>query len=157
VRVWRIGAETRTYKADDLSGGGASLKPGRWNAAGEPVVYAATSIALAVLETAASVDSAGLPLNRFVVAIDVPTKIWEKRREAHASVLPGGWDAVPAGMTSVSVGSKWLSSKSSAVLTVPSVIVPEEDVVLINPLHHDFAKVTAKTSRRFAYNTLFRA
>ena len=51
--LWRIATETREYRAIDLSGAGAARDPGRWNAAREPVVYCAPTIAIAVLETAA--------------------------------------------------------------------------------------------------------
>ena len=52
MKLWRIAAETRQYAADDLSGAGAARHPGRWNDVGEPVLYTAPSISLAVLETA---------------------------------------------------------------------------------------------------------
>ena len=29
MRLWRIAAETRRYPADDLTGGGAAISPGR--------------------------------------------------------------------------------------------------------------------------------
>lgn len=63
--LWRIAADTRTYSADDLSGLGAAMYPGRWNEVKQAVLYSAPTIAIAVLETAAHVDDAGLPLDRF--------------------------------------------------------------------------------------------
>jgi len=72
VKLWRIAAETRKYAADDPSGGGAAASPGRWNDKHEPTVYCAATIAMAVLEIAAHIDDAGLPLNKYVVEIDVP-------------------------------------------------------------------------------------
>jgi hypothetical protein len=42
------------------------------------------------------------------------------------------------------------------VLELPSVIIPEESIALLNPVHPDAARVTAKTVRRFEYNRLFR-
>ena len=133
--LWRIAAETRRYGAADLSGAGAAAKPGRWNAIGEPVLYAAPTLALAVLETAAHIDDAGLPQNRFVVRIDVPDKIWRAR---------------------TTLGSRWLREGASAVLEVPSVIVPEETVVVINPAHRDTARIKAAVVRRFEYQRLYR-
>ena len=47
--LWRIAAETRKYSAHDLTGGGAAAHPGRWNDDKQPVVYAAPTIAIAVL------------------------------------------------------------------------------------------------------------
>jgi RES domain-containing protein len=51
VAVWRIGTEAPTYAANDLSGNGARITGGRWNSKGVPVVYSASNIALATLET----------------------------------------------------------------------------------------------------------
>ena len=133
--LWRIASETRRYGAADLTGAGAAAKPGRWNAIGEPVLYAAPTLAMAVLETAAHIDDAGLPQNRFVVRIDVPDKIWRAR---------------------TTLGSKWLREGASALLEVPSVIVPEESVVVINPAHRDSARIKAAVVRPFEYQRLYR-
>ncbi|HTH77378.1 MAG TPA: RES family NAD+ phosphorylase [Ramlibacter sp.] len=154
--LWRIAAETRQYKANDLSGGGAARSPGRWNEAGQAVLYAAPTIAIAVLETAAHIDDGGFPLNRYLVRIDVPTAVWKKRRELDVAGLPLTWDAIPAGATSAQIGAAWIKSRGSAVLIVPSVIVPEEQAALVNPAHPDIAKISATVLRPFEYNKLFR-
>ena len=155
--LWRIATETRQYAATDLSGAGAARSPGRWNEEGQPVVYTTVSIALAVLETAAHINDKGLPLNRFLVRIDVPQAVWDAREERPAAALPPSWAAIPAGAASVKVGSNWRASLSSALLLVPSVIVPEEYAALINPAHADAGKITATVVRPFEYNRLFRA
>ena len=157
MNLWRIAAETRSYSADDLSGAGAADHPGRWNDFGERVVYCAQTIAMAVLETAAHIDDTGLPLNRFLVRIDLTDEIWAQREELLPTNLRANWSAVPAGRASVRVGSDWLRSRQSVVLLVPSVIVPEESIALINPRHADAAKVSAQVVRRFDYNALFRS
>ena len=154
--LWRIAAETRRYAADDLSGGGAATHPGRWNADKQAVLYAAPSIALAVLETAAHMDDAGLPLNRYLVRIDVPDDVWSAREELDASALPVTWSAIPAGRASIKLGADWLTSLRTAILLLPSVIVPEERVALINPGHPASARLTATIVRQFDYKRLFR-
>jgi RES domain-containing protein len=154
--LWRIAAETRKYKADDVSGGGAAKSPGRWNESGQAVLYTAPTIAIAVLETAAHIDDGGLPLNRFLVRLDVPQAIWRKRTELATDVLPPTWSAIPAGATSARIGSEWLNALGSAILVVPSVIIPEEQAALINPAHPDAAKIKAKVVRPFEYSKLFR-
>ena len=157
MKLWRIAAETRKYPATDLSGGGAASSPGRWNNDKEPVVYSAPAIAMAVLETAAHVDDSGLPLNRYLVEIDVPDDVWAKREQIDIAKLLPAWAAIPAGRASVKVGSNWLSSLTSPILMVPSVIVPEEWVSLINPKHSEASRITAKLVRLFEYNRLFRS
>jgi RES domain-containing protein len=156
VNVWRIAAETRAYAADDLSGGGAAAHPGRWNDTGEPVLYCAPTLAMAVLETAAHIDDSGLPLNRFVVRIDVPDGVWAQREELRADQLPAAWSAIPAGRASVRTGSAWLAARRTSILLLPSVIVPEESIALINPSHADALAISARIVRRFEYNALFR-
>mgnify|MGYP006297632273 CR=1 FL=1 len=154
--LWRIASETRRYRAADLSGAAAAAKPGRWNDFGEPVLYTATTIAMAVLETAAHLDDAGLPLNRFLVRLDVPDKIWTARTTLRPDALPATWSAIPAGRASVALGSRWLKEGAAALLEVPSVIVPEESVVVINPAHRDTARIKAAVVRPFEYQRLFR-
>lgn len=157
VRLWRIAQETRAYKATDLSGAGSAHDPGRWNAAGEAVVYTAVHLSLAVLETAAYVNPAGLPLNRFVIAIDVPAADWASREELDAVTLDPAWLAIPAGRASVDLGSAWYQSLRSLLLVVPSAIVPEERNVIVNARHPRAAGVSATVVRPFSYVTLFRA
>lgn len=49
-------------------------------------------------------------------------------------------------------GSAWLSSSRTALLAVPSVIIVEEDNVLINPAHPDAKRIAAIKARRFVYD-----
>jgi len=156
VALWRIATETRSFRADDLSGAGAAGFPGRWNNAGEYVVYAAPTLALAVLETTAHLDDRGLPLNRFVVRIEVPAAVWKARETIDAATLNPAWCAIPGGRASADRGSAWYRGGSTALLQVPSVIVPEECAVLINARHADAASLAATTVRAFDYNRLFR-
>lgn len=153
MRVWRIATEGREYSAEDLSGKGAESSGGRWNRVGLPVVYAAESIALACLETVVHV-AGGLPLNRYLVRIEIPEHLWQARE--HPAAWPAGWDARPEGKASLDFGDDWLKSGRSLILIVPSVIVPEECVVLINPRHPDASMVKAVNERRWDYDPRIR-
>ncbi len=153
VPVWRIAVEAPTYAASDLSGTGAKMTGGRWNSKGTPVVYCAINIALATLETVHYLRSGGLPFNRYLVRIDVPDAVWDKRQVL--APLPNGWDAIPAGLTARTAGDAWISSGASALLLVPSVIVPDEHNVLINPQHGDAAAIVAVTLKRWIYDPRF--
>lgn len=139
-----------------MSGAGAAKDPGRWNTHGEWVIYAAPTLAMAVLETSAHIDDNGLPLNKYVIEIDVPDTVWAARRRIDASDLPVGWDAIPHGMISIEFGSAWYASGAQAILELPSAIAPEETIVLINAKHPEAREITAKATRRFQYNLLFR-
>lgn len=152
ITLWRIGVDAPAYEAHDLGGKGAERSGGRWNRPGRPLVYASTSIALACLETVVHLGGGDLPLNRYLVRIDVPGEVWTRRivRESHD--LPLGWDAVPEGKVSLDLGDAWLRGLDSALLVVPSAIVPEEANVLINPVHPQAATLQAMKRRRWLYD-----
>ncbi len=150
--VWRIATDTRTYEADDLTGAGAKITGGRWNAAGEALVYASETQALACLETVVHLNAGGLPLNRYLVSITIPPALWASARTETPGSLPVGWDADPSGRASVQFGSSWLRSAATALLRVPSVIVPDEYNVLINPLHPDASQIVATKIRKWLYD-----
>ena len=156
MKLWRIAAETRQYQADDLSGAGAARNPGRWNRPGEQVLYTAPTLSLAVLETAAHIDDAGLPLNRFVVEITLPPETWKRRRTLEPQDLDPAWRSIPAGIASIDAGSAWYKTGASVLLLVPSVIVEEEFCVLINTTHADAKGLSARIIRQFEFNRLFR-
>jgi RES domain-containing protein len=150
--LWRIGVDTPTYPADDLSGKGAEGAGGRWNAKGAPMVYTSQTRALACLETVVHFNAGGLPLNRYLVQIDVPDAIWKAAVVQSAAALDIGWDAEPPGRVSIDLGTAWLRAKTSALMIVPSVIVPEELNVLLNPLHPDSRGLTGKKVRKWVYD-----
>ena len=156
IVLWRIGVDTAFYTADDLSGKGAEKTGGRWNRPGLPVAYAASSIALAALETVVHLHLENLPLNRYLVRIDVPQDLWAARQSHASAGLPVGWDAQPAGMVSLDFGDAWLKGRTSALCELPSVIVPEESNVLINPAHPDAARIRATKLRKWLYDVRLR-
>ena len=151
--LWRIAPDTPDYVAHDLSGKGAEITGGRWNRKGLPVVYAASTASLAALETIVHFAAAGLPLNRFLVRIDVPDDLWDARRSATPASLEVGWNAVPAGKVSLDFGDAWLKDAAAPlVLEVPSVIVPEESNLLLNARHPQMSRVKASKLRLWQYD-----
>ena len=152
VHLWRVASDTPTWTADEMSGKGAAGKGARWNHPGELVTYAATSISLAAWETRAHFGrGAALPWNRFLVRIDVPDDVWAARQML-SRPPPVGWNAIPEGVVSRNEGSTWLKAGTSALLAVPSVIIDEEDNILINPAHVDSVRIVASKVRRFVYD-----
>lgn len=149
--LWRIASDTPSYEAHDLSGKGAEKSGGRWNRAGTPVVYASTSRALACLETVVHLSAQPLPLNRYLVRLNVPIAAWSAAIIADPAKLIG-WDAEPAGKASLDWGSAWLVSKASLLAKVPSIIVAEEWNVLLNPAHPDAGMVSATKVRKWTYD-----
>jgi len=150
VKLWRIGVDTPAYQANDLTGKGAELNGGRWNPKAAPVIYTSVSQALACLEALVHID-VPLPLNRYLVRIDVPRKAWAERvvfkPAAHV-----GWDAEPAGQVSIEWGALWLSGNTTLLAQVPSIVVPDEANILINPRHPDIVQVRATKIRKWSFD-----
>jgi RES domain-containing protein len=63
-----------------------------------------------------------------------------------------GWDAIPPGRVSLDVGDQWSALLSSVLLIVPSVIVPEDRNILVNPAHPHGARLQARKLRRWTYD-----
>lgn len=153
--VWRIATDTPDYTADDLGGAGAKATGGRWNRPGVALLYCSENIALASMETFVHINARGLPLNRYLVRVEIADPVW---RAALTLKVDGpadavGWDAIPTGKVSLDAGDAWVASGASALLRVPSVIVPEEQNILINPLHPDMKRITASKLRRWHYDS----
>jgi RES domain-containing protein len=154
--LWRIGTDTSTYVADDLSGRGAEKDGGRWNRKGTPLLYVSSSRALACLETLVHIGGGrSLPLNRYLVELAVSDAAWNARTifDPAANI---GWDAEPAGKISIDWGDAWARSKTSLLAEVPSVIVPEEMNILVNPSNAEISKVVAAKQRRWTYDMRLR-
>lgn len=152
MRVWRIATETPDYLADDLSGTGAKITGGRWNKKGMPVLYCSDSPSLACLETLVHLGTSGLPFNRILIGIDIPEDVWDARKIETVQSLQVGWNVCPIGRVSIDVGDSWLNSNQSAILVVPSAIVPEDSVILVNPRHPDMSAITAVKIRLWTYD-----
>jgi RES domain-containing protein len=153
MQIWRIAPDTPRYSAADLSGAGAKATGGRWNSKGNAVLYCSSSIALANLETVVHLTAGALPLNRYLVRIEIPDAVWAARQELTAQTAPDGWDALPADSVSIDFGDAWLENLVSVVLCVPSIIVPEEQNILINPAHPDARAIKASKLRRWQYDS----
>lgn len=150
--VWRIAKHTEQYHAADLSGAGAKSSGGRWNSKGKAVVYASSTIALATLETLAHLGQNIALRNAFLVKIAIPASVWRAREIVEARELDITWVAEPAASTTIEFGDAWLEGGNAPLLLVPSVLVPEEYNVLVNPAHRDVAKITAEVARHYIYD-----
>jgi len=153
--LWRIATDTPHYRSDDRSGKGAEMTGGRWNRMGTAMLYLSASRALACLETLVHFGVRTLPFNRYLIRVEVPARIWKDRvvfdPKAHV-----GWDAEPPGQVSLDWGTDWARSMASLLAEVPSVIVPEESNVLLNPLHPRMRDVRVEKVRRWTYDVRLR-
>lgn len=137
LTAWRL--TKAKYARTALSGLGSTLRAGRWHARGRPVVYAASSAALALLETLVHAERADL-LRADYVAIPLRVPAGLTQRPDPAS-LPADWQAWPHPASTRALGTAWFDAGRSAALVVPSAVVPHEWNVLLNPLHPDFHRI----------------
>ncbi len=134
--VWRI--TTARFTAAAFSGEGARLYGGRWNPKGWEVVYTAQSQSLALLELMVQDDP--LRARYVLIPAQLPTGLPETRIET--AQLPEGWCTLGGRGALQALGQAWLQEGATAVLNVPSAVVPAERNFLLNPRHPDFARIT---------------
>ncbi|MBI3492443.1 MAG: RES family NAD+ phosphorylase [Acidobacteria bacterium] len=131
--LWRISNHT------SLAGDGALRASGRWHTRGSRVVYCAQTPAAALLETLVhfEVEIGDLPVRYRLLKIEAP----EDAAVEHVSPdqFPTDW-TVQSEVTRA-VGDEWLANARSALLLVPSAVVPETFNVLLNPTHPDAARI----------------
>jgi len=134
--IWRL--TRKKYAGEAFTGEGARRFGGRFNSPGTRAVYAAESLALALVETLVGLTDYA-DLYRYVffrVELD----------EEHVEVLsreklPEGWDARPPTGASRQVGDAWLREGWPLALRVPSVVVPYSYNYVLNPDHPAFREI----------------
>ncbi|HUF57643.1 MAG TPA: RES domain-containing protein [Thermohalobaculum sp.] len=143
--AWRL---VNPRYAPGIDGEGARRWGGRWNSPGRPVVYAASSLALAVLEYFVHVPPAMRRAGRFPELVAVRLSVAAKGiGDADAEgILGGGGDAICRAR-----GDAWLRDGATPALRVPSVIVPQESNLLLNP-HHPDLDVRTEASEPFRFD-----
>lgn len=144
IKVYRI-CRLRFVAFD---GEGARRQSGRWNVDGVPVIYTAGSLSLAVLEVLAHSDASLLPEDLVYVEALIPASI----KIATLPEIPEDWQENPAPNSTKALGQKWVQEATSAVLAVPSTLVPIETNYLLNPAHKDFKKIRMQPPMKFNFD-----
>lgn len=133
--VWRL--VTARYAESAFSGEGARLYGGRWNRKGTAMVYTAGSQSLALLE--AMVQDQPLRARYVMLPATFPEDITIERIAPEQ--LPAEWRERSACEELQKIGGDWIKRGSSAVLSVPSTVIPTEINYLLNPLHPAFIEI----------------
>ena len=138
----------RRHAKHAFNGEGARLAGGRWNSPGQRAVYLSTTLSLAAMEIFVHLgeDAARLEYVYFDVAIPASVSILTLTHR------PKGWRSEPPANASMRVGVRWLKAGKSALLEVPSAVIPSEMNLLLNPLHSDAAKLRIGTARVFHFD-----
>ena len=108
---------------------------GRWHTRGRRVVYCSESPATALLEIQVhfEIDVRDLPTRYRLLTLRAPDAVVVEG--LLASELPANWLEHTDGTRAI--GDRWLQAGRSALLRVPSAVVPETFNVLLNPGHGD--------------------
>ena len=147
MRAFRIVKARHALNA--FSGEGARTYGGRWNHPGVPMVYAAQSRALAALEALAHFAGAERRIEFIVFAIEIPGALVMR---LDAARLPGDWRNEMAPASTQDIGTRWQREGASVALEVPSVLIPQESCVLLNPQHPDTDKVMVLYPEAFHFD-----
>jgi RES domain-containing protein len=133
VILWRI-----TNHAA-LDGAGGLRTHGRWHTRGRRILYCADNPATALLEMLvhAEIDVEDLPVTFRYLEIEAPDSVSIETVDAGGFGRNWRTDVVATRRA----GDEWLHSGRTALLRVPSVIVPATLNTLVNPQHPFSARI----------------
>jgi RES domain-containing protein len=149
MNVWRLCHEEYT----DLSGIGANLYGGRWNSPGHAVVYATSSLALAFVEIIPALRKNVIPKSYVSLYINIDDDV--SKKEIKQNDFPSDWRKEKTRNWFLETGDQWIKERKELLLIVPSVIIPEEKNILINPHHPEITKVATQTIKPFTVDPRF--
>ncbi len=153
MRIWRICR--KPFARVPLDGRGGLIVAGRWHTPRRLITYTSESLALASLEVLVHCDVELLPSDLVAIEIDVPKVV--KIGAIKVTDLPRSWRKHPAPQRLQEIGNDWLDRGSSAVLRVPSALVPTESNFLVNLLHPGFSKLRVVRRFKFSFDERLRA
>lgn len=144
--VWRICSR----KHRRLDGEGARRYGGRWNHTGTSIVYTSGSLSLAVLELFVHVDINTAPGDLVAIQVDIPDTLTIETVKIES--LPRDWRRYPGPEALKNIGTTWASTISTAILAVPSAVIPEERNYLLNPAHRHFKRIRIRKPVAFRFD-----
>lgn len=147
MQAFRIVKKRHVLSA--FSGEGAREYGGRWNRPGVPMVYAAQSRALAALESLAHFAGAERHIAFVIFELQVPDDLVSR---LPAAQLPGDWRREEPSPSTQAIGSAWQAAGESVALLVPSVLIPQEFCLLLDPEHADTEKVMVRFPEAFEFD-----
>lgn len=128
----------------------ASGNPARWNSKDVKAIYTAGSRSLACLENVVHRSSLGLKENFRTILVAIPDDLAVE--EIQLSELDPSWRQYSQYPYTQRLGDAWSRAALTAVLKVPSAIIPEEHNYIINPQHKDFARIQYLRAEPFDFD-----
>jgi RES domain-containing protein len=139
MELWRL---YRKAHGPGLDGAGGLHAAGRWHELGSRVVYFGASAGIVILEKLAHIDPAVLPNDLILARFEGEISVEELTNFNDLRNL----------MQTRARGEAFLKAKAACVFRVPSIVVPEESNLLLNPLHPDASKLQVMSSRHFSFD-----
>lgn len=137
----------------DLSGEGARLYGGRWNRKGTAILYTSEHCSLALLELMVHTPHNLLPEEMSLLKLFVPDELTIVTIDKQQ--LPTNWRQYPAPTSMGEIGTKWIDKNEAVGLKVPSVLVPDEWNILLNPASQNYSRVKIQSVEAFQINSRF--
>jgi RES domain-containing protein len=137
MKIYRLHHHSRM--AADYTG--AMLAGGRWNSIGTPMLYAAQTLSLACLEVLVHLDKRQLPQQY----------VWS---ETNLEQEPAALQFSDIGRVSSCqlAGQSWIGAGTSLAAKVPSVIIPSESNILLNPNRAEYANLRWSDPQPFRFD-----
>ncbi|MCP3663234.1 MAG: RES family NAD+ phosphorylase [Gammaproteobacteria bacterium] len=148
MRVWRL--TTKRHAGTAFSGIGNRKVGSRWVPEGYLAVYTSRQISLAVLEMLVHMDPQHFRNNFILIQADIPDELNMELLEP--SSLQDDWQDAYEDSDLQAIGRDWIERGDSAVLIVPSAVVPQEQNLILNPQHPDFASISIGDAESFAFD-----
>ena len=158
IDLYRIVKEKRAAQAMD--GQGAKTYGGRWNHPGTSMVYTSGSLSLAAHETFVHLGYDSIHLSYVFIQIQISDTYKDPSgkkdlpfvKTIEESGLPAGWKLEPPPNSTKKIGTDWALGKETAVLKVPSILIPGEFNYLLNPDHDLFRVIKVLPPKPFKFD-----
>ena len=92
------------------------------------------------------------PNDLVAIAAAIPDGAVERLEDLAGFRLPRTWRAYPAPRALADVGAAWIRAGRRPALSVPSVVIPAERNVLIDPRHRQFRQVRLEQPQAFRFD-----
>jgi RES domain-containing protein len=114
------------------------------------MVYTSGSLALAALEMFVNFEPEDMPQDLVSIAAAIPDSV--EAESIAIGDLPAGWERAPAPEYLQLLGAGWVRRQNTAVLSVPSAVIPSERNFLLNPSHRDFKRIKIGKPETFRFD-----
>jgi RES domain-containing protein len=141
----------KKHASDAFTGEGSRRFGGRWNHKGVAGVYLADTLALAALEQFIHLGREGLHIPFVYFTIEIPDHVSVKVIEPGA--LPEDWRREPPPGSTKNLGTRWVRSKTSALLRVPAVILPIGFNYIVNVTHPESRDIKISDPESFTFDS----